>query len=32
LESQFKTEGPKHNKGFDWRWVEIHNDPNFNWS
>lgn len=32
LESQFKTEGPRDNKGFDWRWVEMHNDPNFDWS
>ena len=29
LESQFKTEGPKHNKGFDWRWVQLKDDPNF---
>ena len=27
LESEFKTEGPKDNKGFDWRWVELQNDP-----
>ena len=32
LESQFKTEGPKDNKIFDCRWVEIKNDPNFDWS
>jgi len=32
LESQFKTEGPKDNKIFDCRWVEINNDPNFDWS
>ena len=32
LESKFKTEGPKDNKGFDWRWVELQNDPNFTWA
>ncbi len=31
LESEFKTEGPKHNKGLDWRWVSLQNDPNFEW-
>ena len=29
LESEFKTEGPKDNKGFDWRWIELQNDSNF---
>lgn len=31
LRSFDQTEGPKHNKGFDGRWVLINNDPNFNW-
>ena len=31
LRSEHKTEGPKHNKGFDGRWVELQNDPNFEW-
>ena len=29
LESEFKTEGPKDNKGLDWRWVSLQNDTNF---
>ena len=29
LRSTEKTEGPKHNKGFDGRWVWIDDDPNF---
>ena len=29
LESEFKTEGPKDNKGLDWRWVALQNDTNF---
>lgn len=32
VESSEKTEGPKDNKGFDWRWVDLHDDPNFTWS
>ena len=32
LESEFKTEGPRDNKGFDWRWIEMRNDPNFTWA
>ena len=31
LESFEKTEGPRNNKGFDWRWVDFHNDRNFTW-
>ena len=31
LRSQHKTEGPKHNKGFDSRWVLLKEDPNFLW-
>jgi hypothetical protein len=29
LRSTEKTEGPKHNKGFDGRWVLMKDDPNF---
>ena len=29
LTSEHKTEGPKHNKGHDWRWVNFTNDPDF---
>ena len=29
LESEFNTEGPKDNKGLDWRWVALQNDTNF---
>lgn len=32
LQSEHKTEGPRDNKGFDGRWVELQNDPNFEWS
>ncbi len=32
LISQFKTEGKRDNKGHDWRWVEMHDDPNFDWT
>lgn len=29
LRSEFRTEGPKENKTFDGRWVQLQNDPNF---
>jgi hypothetical protein len=29
LRSEFRTEGPKENKTFDGRWVQLKNDPNF---
>ena len=29
LRSEHKTEGPKHNRVFDGRWVKLQNDPNF---
>lgn len=32
LESCEKTEGPRDNKGFDWRWIDLHNDKDFTWS
>ena len=32
LESENKTEGPRDNKGHDWRWVDLHNDKDFTWS
>ena len=32
LRSEHKTEGPKHNKVFDGRWVHLKNDQNFEWS
>ena len=31
LRSEHKTDGPMHNKDFDGRWVELQNDPNFEW-
>lgn len=32
LRSERKTEGPKHNKVFDGRWVQLKDDQNFEWS
>lgn len=29
LRSEHKTEGPRDNKVFDNRWVQMQNDPNF---
>ena len=29
VQSMWRTEGPKDNKGFDSRWVLKQNDPNF---
>jgi hypothetical protein len=31
LRSEHKTDGPMHNKDFDGRWIELQNDPNFEW-
>lgn len=32
LESENETEGPRDNKGRDWRWVDLHDDKDFTWS